>query len=94
MFARKQNQGYHLTMVSTGVFEIKIRPKTFACALELVRQGYVLHEGNKHVALKWVEDDEIAWIIGKQLCYWLGDGKHNKDNSDAWHKIKDWYFKK
>ena len=73
---------------------MKIRPKTFACALELVKQGYDLYVDDG----VWTEEAEVGRADGGLCFIWWPyvdmEWHDTQASSLSWQKSSDWYFKK
>ena len=75
---------------------MKIRPKTFECALELVRRGWVLYKKGVKYQATWVGSRSVVWRFDE----WMEDGycwdsdNTRYPNTKAWQNDPNWYFKK
>lgn len=73
---------------------MKIRPKTFECALELVQCGYQLFEDNENSSEAIVRASsngmrviEIWWPYSDSV--W----RNTVSDTQAWQNDPNWYFK-
>ena len=64
---------------------MKIRPKTFECVRELIKQGYVLYINENAYKASSSCNKEI--LLGNGYTWRNG-------NNHIWQGRSDWYFKK